>query len=168
MTTESIDPQLRRNSLGLPELIFQSVTHIAPATNMVFTFPIIALKAGPDMPLSFLLATIVCFFIGNTVAQFSSYMPSSGGYYTLDRGGGFETPADKPFARTHAGGFRGLYDLGAPEKSRFMIATGESGHIFSRHYRDLAPLWIDGKSITLAGSENDLQKAGAAELILSP
>jgi penicillin G amidase len=95
-------------------------------------------------------------------------MPSSGGFYTLDRGGGFETPPDKPFARTHAGGFRGLYDLAAPEKSRFMIATGESGHIFSRHYRDLAPLWIDGKSITLAGSEDDLKKAGAAELTLSP
>jgi penicillin amidase len=94
--------------------------------------------------------------------------PSSGGFYTLDRGGGFETPPDKPFARTHAGGFRGLYDLAAPEKSRFMIATGESGHIFSRHYRDLAPLWIDGKSITLAGSEDDLKKAGAAELTLSP
>ena len=83
VTTESIDPQLRRNSLGLPELIFQSVTHIAPATNMVFTYPIIAAKAGPDMPLSFLLATIICFFIGNTVAQFSRYMPSSGGYYSF-------------------------------------------------------------------------------------
>jgi amino acid transporter len=83
VTTESIDPQLRRNSLGLPELIFQSVTHIAPATNMVFTYPIIALKAGPDMPLSFLLATTICFFIGNTVAQFSRYMPSSGGYYSF-------------------------------------------------------------------------------------
>src|SRR5277367_3758278 len=77
------DPQLRRNSLGLPELVFQGVTHIAPATNIVFTFPIIALKAGPDMPLSFLLSTIVCFFIGNTVSQFSRYMPSSGGYYAF-------------------------------------------------------------------------------------
>ncbi len=77
------DPQLRRNSLGLPELIFQGVTHIAPATNIVFTFPIIALKAGPVMPLSFLLSTIVCFFIGNTVSQFSRYVPSSGGYYSF-------------------------------------------------------------------------------------
>ena len=76
-------PQLRRNSLGLSELVFQGVTHIAPATNMVFTFPIIALKAGPVMPLSFLLAAVVCFFIGNTVSQFSRYMPSSGGYYAF-------------------------------------------------------------------------------------
>src|SRR6202050_27734 len=82
-TNPNADPQLRRNSLGLPELVFQGVTHIAPATNIVFTFPIIALKAGPVMPLSFLLSTIVCFFIGNTVSQFSRYVPSSGGYYSF-------------------------------------------------------------------------------------
>ena len=35
------------------------------------------------MPLSFLLATVVCFFIGNTVAQFSRFMPSSGSYYSF-------------------------------------------------------------------------------------
>jgi amino acid transporter len=63
--------------------VFQGVTHIAPAANMMFAFPIVAQKAGPDMPLSFLLATVVCLFIGNTVAQFSRYMPSSGGYYSF-------------------------------------------------------------------------------------
>src|SRR6202161_2304046 len=82
-TNLAADAQLRRNSLGLPELVFQGVTHIAPATNMVFTFPIIALKAGPVMPLSFLFATIVCLFIGTTVSQFSRYVPSSGGYYSF-------------------------------------------------------------------------------------
>jgi penicillin amidase len=94
--------------------------------------------------------------------------PSSGGFYTLDRGGAWDPSPERPFARTLGAGFRGLYDLGAPERSRFMIATGESGHIFSRHYRDLVPLWIDGKSITLTGSEDDLRKAGAAELTFSP
>ena len=82
-TDPTVPPQLRRNSLGLPELVFQGITHIAPAGNIVFTFPIIARQAGPDMPISFLLTTIVCFFIGNTVAQFSKYMPSSGGYYSF-------------------------------------------------------------------------------------
>jgi len=82
-THPDADPQLRRNSLGLPELVFQGVTHIAPATSIVFTFPIIALKAGQVMPLSFLLSTIVCLFIGNTVSQFSRYVPSSGGYYSF-------------------------------------------------------------------------------------
>jgi amino acid transporter len=75
--------QLRRDALGLPQVVFQGITHIAPSLNIVFTFPLIALKAGPDMPISFLLTTIVCLFIGNTVSQFSKYMPSSGGYYSF-------------------------------------------------------------------------------------
>jgi penicillin amidase len=95
-------------------------------------------------------------------------LPSSGGFYTLDRGGGFNPASDMPFARTHGGGFRGIYDLADPGKSRFMIATGESGHIFSTHYGDLTPLWNDVKSITLAGSEGELRKAGAEELTLEP
>ena len=95
-------------------------------------------------------------------------MPSSGDFYTLDRGGGFEVPADLPFARTHGAGFRGIYDLADPDKSRFMITTGQSGHILSAHYRDLAPLWIDVKSIPLAGAEAELEKAGAKLLTFSP
>ncbi|MGD1038321.1 MAG: penicillin acylase family protein [Roseiarcus sp.] len=94
--------------------------------------------------------------------------PASGDFYTLDRGGGFQVPPDQPFARTQGGGFRGLYDLADPDKSRFIIATGESGHIFSPHYRDLAALWFEMKSITLAGSEDDLRRAGAQELMFTP
>jgi len=95
-------------------------------------------------------------------------LPSSGGFYTLDRGGGYEIADEQPFARTHGGGFRGLYDLGDPAKSRFMIATGESGHIFSSHYGDLTPLWNDVRSITIAGSEYELKQAGGEELTLKP
>ena len=95
-------------------------------------------------------------------------LPSSGGFYTLDRGGGYEVAADMPFARTHGGGFRGLYDLADPAKSRFMIATGESGHIFSSHYGDLTPLWNDVRSIAIAGSEDELKQAGGEELTLKP
>ena len=95
-------------------------------------------------------------------------IPSSGGFYTLNRGGGFEAPKDRPFARTHGAGYRGLYDLADPEKSRFMITTGESGHIFSPHYGDLVPLWNDVKSIPLTGSEDELKTAGAKLMTLTP
>jgi penicillin amidase len=94
--------------------------------------------------------------------------PSSGGFYTLDRGEGFDPRPDRPFARTHAAGFRGIYDLGDPDKSRFMIATGESGHIFSLHYGDLVPLWSAGQAITLAGSEAELKQNGAKLLVFTP
>lgn len=76
-------PQLRRNSLGLPELVFHAVTHIAPATSVVFIFPTIAHQAGPAMPLSFVLSTVVCLSIGSTVFEFSRYVPSSGSYYSF-------------------------------------------------------------------------------------
>jgi len=67
----TIAPQLRRNSLGLGELVFHGITHIAPAANIILTFPVIALKSGPAMPISFLLTTTVCCFIANTVSEFS-------------------------------------------------------------------------------------------------
>ena len=75
--------QLYREALGLRDVVFQGITHIAPAINVVFTLPVIAAQAGATMPISLLLSVIVCFFIANTVAQFSRYVPSSGGYYTF-------------------------------------------------------------------------------------
>jgi penicillin amidase len=95
-------------------------------------------------------------------------VPASGDYYTLDRGGGSSDDAQYPFARTHAGGFRGLYDLADPTKSRFMIATGESGHIFSLHYRDLVMPWSDVKSFTLTGTQDELENQGLPELVFEP
>jgi penicillin G amidase len=92
---------------------------------------------------------------------------SGGDFYTLDRGGAHDPTPDRPFARRHAAGYRGLYDLGDPDKSRFMIATGESGHIFSSHYGDLTPLWNDVQSIPLAGSEQDLRNEGASRLVFT-
>lgn len=67
MTAETTNrtgfPQLHHNSLGLSELLLHGITHIAPATNIILTFPVIALKARLDMPISFLLTTVVCCFI---------------------------------------------------------------------------------------------------------
>jgi penicillin amidase len=93
---------------------------------------------------------------------------SSGDFYTIDRGGGFNNDTAHPLARTHGGGYRGVYDLGNPDASLFMIATGESGHIFSKHYGDLVPLWNDVKAITLSGSARELKQSGASELVLEP
>src|SRR5260370_15712086 len=75
--------QLHRGSLGLRAVVFQGITPIGPAINIVFTLPVIAAQAGATMSISLLLSVIVCFFIANTVAQFSRYVPSSGGYYTF-------------------------------------------------------------------------------------
>jgi amino acid transporter len=76
-------PQLEHSALGLRDVVFQGISHIGPALSVVFILPLIAGRAGPAMPISLALAVVVCFFVANTVAQFSRYMPSSGGYYTF-------------------------------------------------------------------------------------
>jgi len=53
-------------------------------------------------------------------------------------------------------------------RSRFIIATGQSGHIFSKHYRDLLPLWRAGKSIALSGTEEELKVEGATLTVFGP
>jgi penicillin amidase len=94
--------------------------------------------------------------------------PSSGDFYTLDRGGGFDTPKNQPLARTQAAGYRGIFDLADSARSRFIIATGQSGHIFSPHYRDLLPLWRAGRAITLTGTEDELKTSGATLTTFAP
>lgn len=75
--------ELQHNALGLGALIYQGITHISPATSVIFLLPLIALKAGAVMDISMLLSMIACFFIASTVAEFSRFMPSSGGYYSF-------------------------------------------------------------------------------------
>jgi amino acid transporter len=75
--------ELRHNALGLGALVYQGITHISPATSVIFLLPLIALKAGPVMDISMVLSMIACFFIASTVAEFSRFMPSSGGYYSF-------------------------------------------------------------------------------------
>ena len=93
---------------------------------------------------------------------------SNGGYYTLDRGESTDVDAEHPFLRRHAGGFRGDYDLGDANQSRFMIATGQSGNILSPHYGDLVKPWNEGKYITLKGTHDELAAQGLPELVLKP
>ena len=47
-----------------------------------------------------------------------------------------------------------------PTSSVFVIATGESGHLLSRHYDDLAALWRRGDYVPMA-LDPDLARAGA-------
>ncbi len=96
------------------------------------------------------------------------HIPASGDFYTLDRGGSSDMPPEHLFARTHGGGFRGIYDLGDPDQSRFMIATGESGDPLSPHYSDLALPWNEIKSITLSGSQAELERSGLPKLVFTP
>jgi penicillin amidase len=65
---------------------------------------------------------------------------------TVNSGG----TAGTSFDSLHGAGYRGVYDLGNLDASRFMATPGQSGHVLSRLSRNLAMRWRDGSAIPLA------------------
>ncbi len=53
------------------------------------------------------------------------------------------------FASVHGPGYRGVYDLADLDRSLFIATPGQSGHLLSRHARDMMQRWRDGATITL-------------------
>ncbi|ETW13096.1 penicillin amidase [Roseivivax marinus] len=84
---------------------------------------------------------------------------TSGGDFTLQRGRTSGAP-EHPFRNVHAAGYRGVYDFADPDSSVFIIATGQSGHLLSRHYDDLGQLWRRGEYIPMS-LDPELARAAA-------
>ena len=84
---------------------------------------------------------------------------TSGGDNTLRRGLTSGTDPD-PFLNVHSAGYRGVYDFADPDSSVFVISTGQSGHLLSRHYDDLGELWRRGEYIPMS-LDPALARAGA-------
>ena len=77
-------------------------------------------------------------------------LATDGGAISVNRGASpFGGPFERRFEHIHGPGLRALYDLGDLDRSRFMIATGQSGHPLSPHYLDFAERWRDGAYVTL-------------------
>lgn len=73
---------LREHSIGLPAVLFQSITHMAPAAAVAFSILVSVGFAGQALPLSVLLAMIACVLVANSIGQLAKHMPSAGGLYT--------------------------------------------------------------------------------------
>jgi penicillin amidase len=95
-------------------------------------------------------------------------LPADGGNDTINRGAMHVASERDPFADVHGAGYRAVYDLGDPDGSMFVIATGESGNPLSAHYGDFLERWRNGGARPLAGSPAALAAAGADLLTLAP
>jgi amino acid transporter len=73
---------LREHSIGFAQVLFQSITHMAPAAAVAFSLLVGFSFAGPTLPLSVLLALGVALLIANCVGQLAKQMPSAGGLFT--------------------------------------------------------------------------------------
>jgi amino acid transporter len=75
--------ELKAGAIGLPGVLMQGVTTIAPAIAGMFTIPFIVLNAGVAAPLAYLGAFAIALMLGYVLAQYSRYMTSAGTYYTF-------------------------------------------------------------------------------------
>ncbi|MGD9507127.1 MAG: penicillin acylase family protein, partial [Geminicoccaceae bacterium] len=73
-----------------------------------------------------------------------------------------------PFAAFHAAGYRALYDLARPDRSRWIVSTGQSGHLLSPHYVDQAAWWAEGRYLTMSMEQRDFLPDALGTLALEP
>ncbi|MGF1553455.1 MAG: penicillin acylase family protein [Paracoccaceae bacterium] len=100
-------------------------------------------------------------------ALLSIRQESSGGDYTVMRGA-TRGQGERPFANVHASGLRMALDFADLDRSRVIVATGQSGHPLSRHYDDMAELWARGDAVAMSMDDADARLGGLGELRLSP
>jgi amino acid transporter len=73
---------LAREAIGLREVLFQSITHMAPAAAVAFSIIVGANFAAGALPLSVLFALVGCLLVAGSIGQLAKQLPSAGGFYT--------------------------------------------------------------------------------------
>jgi len=90
---------------------------------------------------------------------FDISVPTSGGDETVGRAGTGRGDGIT-FPDVHGPGYRGVFDLPDPDKSPFILATGQSGNPLSPHYGDMTERWRDGGAFTLTGTADAVAARG--------
>ena len=73
---------LAREAIGLREVLFQSITHMAPAVAVAFSIIVGANFAGGGLPLAVVIALIGCLCVAISMGELARHLPSAGGMYT--------------------------------------------------------------------------------------
>ncbi|MCZ6860109.1 MAG: penicillin acylase family protein [Alphaproteobacteria bacterium] len=95
-------------------------------------------------------------------------IPSNGGRFTVNKASPRIGDAKAPFAQRSGPGYRAIYDLAKLDRSRFIIATGQSGNPFSRHYDDFVERWRDIRYVKITGTRAELRRNASGVLSLIP
>ncbi|MEU9192987.1 APC family permease [Streptomyces hundungensis] len=81
------DVGLARDAIGLREVLFQSVTAMAPAAAVAASIPAGAAFAGGSLPLSVLVALVACLLTASCVAELAQHLPAAGSVATYSARG---------------------------------------------------------------------------------
>jgi amino acid transporter len=74
--------RLQRDAIGLAPVLFQSITHMAPAAAVAFSIIFAVTYAGGATPLAVVLALVACLLVAISIGQLGRHLPSAGGLYT--------------------------------------------------------------------------------------
>lgn len=74
----------------------------------------------------------------------------------------------KPYVSNWGPSERSIIDLSNLDNSRMILPTGQSGHPFSRHYRDQAELYNTGQYRTVDFSREAVERNAHCTLVLQP
>jgi amino acid transporter len=75
-------PQLRREAVGLREVLFQSITAMAPGAAIAASIPAGAAYAGGSLPLAVVLALVACLFTAIAIGELARHIPAAGSVAT--------------------------------------------------------------------------------------
>src|SRR3954467_12929870 len=73
---------LREHSIGLPQVLFQSITHMAPGAAVAYSIYVSVQFSKQALPLSVALALIACVCAATAIGQLARLFPPAGGMYT--------------------------------------------------------------------------------------
>jgi amino acid transporter len=82
MAAAGSDQRLARGAIGLREVLFQSITHMAPAAAVAFSIPFGISFGGGGTPLAVLIAIVGCLLVAISIGQLAKHLPSAGSFYT--------------------------------------------------------------------------------------
>ena len=75
-------PGLRQQAIGLREVLFQSITAMAPGAAIAASIPAGAAYAGGSLPLAVVLALVACLFTAIAIGELARHIPSAGSVAT--------------------------------------------------------------------------------------
>lgn len=76
--TQSRDTGLRNDAIGLREVLFQSITDMAPAAAVAASIPTGVAFAGGALPLSVLIAMVACLLTAFAIGELARHIPAAG------------------------------------------------------------------------------------------
>jgi amino acid transporter len=81
-TTATSALGLRRDAIGLREVLFQSITDMAPGAAIAASIPAGVAFAGGSLPLAVIFALIACLFCASSIGLLAREMPAAGSLAT--------------------------------------------------------------------------------------